>query len=133
MKVDPRAEWKEMYHEAWRIQRDFFYDPGIPRAEPAAAEKRYEPFLEIWDRREDLNYLFADALGEMTVGHMFIGGGDSPEVKKRPDRPARRRLHDRERALPVRAHLQRRELEPGLRAPLTQPGVNVDKASICSP
>jgi tricorn protease len=67
VKVDPRAEWKQMYHEVWRIERDFFYDPGYHGLDLAAAEKKYEPYLESVASRADLNYLFQDMLGELTV------------------------------------------------------------------
>ena len=50
-----------MYHEAWSIQRDFFYDPAFHGLNLREAEKRYEPFLENLGSRDDLNYLFADA------------------------------------------------------------------------
>ena len=41
--VDPKAEWKQIYHETWRIQRDFFYDPGFHGLDIVAAEKKYAP------------------------------------------------------------------------------------------
>ena len=44
--VDPRAEWRQMYHEVWRIERDFLYDPGCHGLDLAAAEKLYAPFLD---------------------------------------------------------------------------------------
>ena len=74
--------WRQMYHEAWRIERDFFYDPQLSRTRSAKVEKKYEPYLDGLASREDLNYLFEESLGEMTVGHMFIGGGERPEPKK---------------------------------------------------
>ncbi|HEX4769663.1 MAG TPA: PDZ domain-containing protein [Bryobacteraceae bacterium] len=125
VRVDPRAEWKQMYREVWRIQREFFYDPGYHGLHLAAVQKRYEPYLENLGSREDLNYLFAEALGEMTVGHMFIRGGDNPEVKNVPTgllgadyviengRYRFKRIYNGE------------NWNPDLKAPLTQPGVNV--------
>ena len=80
--VDPRAEWRQMYHEAWRIERDFFYDPGHHGLDLAATEKTYAPFVEGLGSRADLNALFVEMLGEMTVGHMFVAGGDQPEPKR---------------------------------------------------
>ena len=46
VQVDPLAEWKQMYREAWRIERDFFYDPNHHGLDLTAAEKKYEPYLE---------------------------------------------------------------------------------------
>ena len=80
--VEPRAEWKQMYDEIWRIERDFFYDPHSSRRESAGAfAKEYEPYLDRIATRDDLNYLFEQMLSEINVGHMFVGGGDIPEVQ----------------------------------------------------
>ena len=110
--IDPRAEWTQMYREAWRIQREFFYDPSLHGLDLPAADQEVRAVSSTSvESRRDLNYLFADMMGEITVGHLGVGGGDMPEREDRPDGPARRRLQDRERPLPLRPHLQRRELE----------------------
>jgi tricorn protease len=76
VRVDPPAEWKQMYHEAWRIERDFFYDPHYHGLDLKTAEERYSVYLDGLGSREDLNYLFNEMLGNLTVGHMFIRGGE---------------------------------------------------------
>lgn len=78
VRVDPRSEWKAMYHETWADERLLLYDPNMHGIDSAAMERRYEPFLEGIVTRDDLNYLFTDMLGEICIGHMFIGGGDIP-------------------------------------------------------
>jgi tricorn protease len=125
LRVDPRAEWRQMFREAWRIQREFFYDPAFHGLDLAAAERRYEPFLEGVASRSDLNYLFSDMMGEMTVSHLGVGGGITPEVR----RVATGLLgadftveHGRYRFARV---FSGENWNPQLRAPLTQPGVNV--------
>src|SRR5262249_7148375 len=80
--VDPRAEWRHMYHQVWRGERDFFYDPRLHGLDLATVVKKYEPYLDGIQSRDDLTYLFEEMLGEMTVGHMFVGGGDRPEPRK---------------------------------------------------
>ena len=105
VRVDPAAEWKQMYHEVWRIQRDYFYDPNYHGLDLKAAEQKYAPFVAGIGSRNDLNYLFTEMLGEMTVGHMFIGGGDRPEVKGVPTGLLGADYKDRERAVPFRASL----------------------------
>ena len=77
-KVDPVVEWDAMYHQVWRKERMLFYDPGLHGINADVMEKRYEPFLANIRSRDDLNYLFTDMLGELCIGHMFIGGGDFP-------------------------------------------------------
>jgi len=125
VRVDPRAEWKQMYHEVWRIERDFFYDPGYHGLDLKTAEKQYQPYLEDISSRRDLNYLFTEMLGEVSVGHMFIGGGDSPEVKRVQTGllGADYRIENGRYRF---AHVYNGEnWNPDLKAPLTQPGVNV--------
>jgi tricorn protease len=100
VRVDPRAEWRQMYREVWRIQRDFLYDPGLHGLDLAAVMKQYEEYLDGIAHREDLNYLFSEMLGELCLGHVRAGGGDVPETRR-----VGRRLPHRKRALPVCPHL----------------------------
>ena len=83
-RIDPRAEWQQMYNEVWRIERDFFYDPGEHGLNLNAAAAKYRPYLESISNRDDLNYLFDEMLGELSVGHLFVRGGAMPDVKKVP-------------------------------------------------
>ena len=125
VRVDPVAEWRQMYHEAFRLERDFFYEPGFHGWDMAAAEKKYEAYLPGLASRNDLNYVFEEAMGNLTVGHLFVRGGDQPDVKRIPvgllgadykvenGRYRFARIYDGE------------NWNPQVRAPLTQPGVNV--------
>jgi len=125
--VDPRAEWNQMYREVWRIERDFFYDPHYHGLDLAAAEKKYTPYLAGLGGRADLNYLFDEMLGELTVGHMFVGGGDfgSPTEVKGGLLGADYEIDSgRYRFAKV---YDGENWNPDLLAPLTQPGVEVKK------
>ncbi len=123
-KVDPRAEWKQMYAETWRIEREFFYDPGFHGLDLKKITAKYEPFVDGLSTRSDLTYLQTEMLGEITVGHMFVGGPYHPD-----DAPKAGLLganyvieHDRYRF----AHIvSGGNWNPTLYSPLTQPGVNV--------
>jgi tricorn protease len=125
VRVDPPAEWSEMYHEAFRLERDFFYDPGFHGLDLKAAEKKYEAYLPGVASRADLNYIFQEAMGELTVGHLFVLGGEAPEVKSVPVGllGADYKIENGRYRF---AHIYDGEnWNPQLRAPLTQPGVNV--------
>jgi tricorn protease len=80
VRVDPRAAWRQMYHEVWRLLRDFFYDPGSHGLDLKATEARYAPYVEGLATRSDLNALFTEMLGEVTVSHIAIHGGDIPSM-----------------------------------------------------
>ncbi len=123
--VDPRAEWAHMYLQAWRGQRDFFYDPGLHGVNREAMEKKYEPYLANLTCRDDLNYVFEEMLGEMTVGHMFVGGGDRPEVKRVPGGLLGADFTVEDGRYRFARVYNGENWNPNLKAPLTQPGVNV--------
>jgi tricorn protease len=82
VRSDPRAEWKQIYREAWRLVRDFFYDSNYHGLDLAAASKRYEIFLDRLASRRDLNYLLAEALGNLSVGHLSIGSGEESSQER---------------------------------------------------
>lgn len=125
VRVEPRAEWRHMYHEAWRIERDFFYDPGFHGLDLAAAEKTFAPYLEGLASRRDLNVLFHRMLAYLSAGHLWVGGGTQPKIEKvsvgllGADYEV---AQDRYRFAKV---LSGENWNPQLHAPLTQPGVNV--------
>ncbi len=123
--VEPRAEWSQMYHETFRIERDFFYDPNFHGLDLQATATKYEPYLKALVDRSDLNYLFQEMLGELSVGHLYVGGGDMPNPKRVPGGllGADYRIENgRYRFARV---YNGENWNPQLRAPLTQPGVNV--------
>jgi tricorn protease len=76
VKIDPRAEWKQIFHEAWRINRDFFYDPNMHGADWPAIEKKYEPFLEHFTNGGDLYKVIRWMLSELAVGHSYTTPGE---------------------------------------------------------
>jgi tricorn protease len=125
VRVDPPVEWRQIYHEAFRLERDFFYDGGFHGLDLKATEKKYEPYLAGVASRADLNYVFQEAMGELTVGHLFVSGGEAPEVKSVPVGllGADYKVENGRYRF---AHIYDGEnWNPQLRAPLTQPGVNV--------
>lgn len=124
-RVEPQTEWRQMYAESWRILRDFFYDPNHHGVNIPETMKRYEPYIEAVGSRTDLNYVLSEALGEFTCSHLYISGGDVPQ-------PARVRggllgadyTIDGGRYRFAKVY-SGESWNPELRAPLTQPGVNV--------
>ena len=125
VRVDPRLEWKQMYHEVWRVERDFFYDPNYHGLNLQAAEKKYEPYLDDLSSRSELNYLFQEMLGELTIGHLGAGGGDTPDVKKVPTGLLGADYKIENGRYRFARVYNGENWNPQLKAPLTQPGVNV--------
>jgi tricorn protease len=127
VKVNPRAEWNEIFSEAWRVNRDYFYDPGMHGVDWTAARARYAAFLPDVTTRSDLNRVMQWMTSELSVGHHRITDpGDVPAA----DHPVPGGLlgadysveNGRYRFAKVYGGLN---WTPQLRSPLTEPGVNV--------
>ncbi len=124
--VDPRAEWQQMFHEAWRIERDFFYDPHHHGLDLDAAERKYKPYVAGVASHDDLRYLLTEAMGELTVGHLFIFGGGDDEGRHPPPTGLLGADFSVEHGHYRITRIYTGESwNPALRAPLSQPGVNV--------
>jgi tricorn protease len=122
--IDPRAEWKQIFHETWRIQRDFLYDPNTHGLSIPKIEARYSPYLDGLASRSEFTYLSTEMLGEVTIGHMFIGGPFRPE--NAPHTGLLGADYTVENNRYKFAHiLGGQNWTPGMASPLTQPGVYV--------
>src|SRR5436309_2502734 len=77
VRIDPRAEWAQMFEESWRINRDYFYDPGMHGNDWKAVRAKYEPFVAHLAVREDLTRLMQWMLSELSVGHSRETGGET--------------------------------------------------------
>ena len=123
--VVPREEWKQMFHEVWRIERDFFYDPHFHGLDLQKAEQAYAPFVDGLTSRADFNYLLADMLGNINVLHMFVAGGKHPDIPN-----VNVGLLGADYSVDSGRYRFARVFNgenwnPHLHAPLTEPGVNV--------
>jgi tricorn protease len=123
--VEPRAMWKQIYNETWRIERDFFYDPLYHGLDLEKAKKKYAPYLDGIASRDELTYLFQECLGELTVGHMFVGGGERPEPKKIKGGLLGADYSLENGRYRIAKVYDGENWNPGMEAPLTEPGVKV--------
>jgi len=84
IKIDPLLEWKQIFREAWRYQRDYFYVRNIHGLDMDWAYKTYSAWIDDCKHRSDLNYVLDILGGETSICHSFVGGGDFPQVAKVP-------------------------------------------------
>jgi tricorn protease len=75
LKVNKLEEFQQIFDEAWRIQRDWFYDPGMHGVDWQAMHDKYSKFVPECGKRSDLNYLIGELIGELNIGHTYIFGG----------------------------------------------------------
>jgi len=126
VRIDPSREWNEIFHEAWRINRDYFYDPGMHGVDWEKMREKYAAFLPHLSCRDDLNRLIQWMCSELGVGHHRVRGGDTlVEAERIPvgllgaDYVVE---NGRYRFKKVYGGLN---WNPELRSPLTEPGVDV--------
>ena len=82
--INPREEWKQIFVDAWRMERDFFYDPNMHGVDWLAVRKHYEPMLEDCTTRRDLSYVIGEMIAELNVGHAYYREGDVEQADTVP-------------------------------------------------
>ncbi|MGH9484267.1 MAG: PDZ domain-containing protein, partial [Terriglobales bacterium] len=124
--VFPHEEWTEMYHDVWRIERGYYYDPNFHGLNVQQAEAEFAKYLPGIASRNDLTFLFQEMLSYLSVGHMFIRGGTQPPTGT----PEHTGLLGADYRI-ANGRYQFAKIysgenwNPRLHAPLTEPGVNV--------
>ena len=83
MMLDPVAEWRQIFNDCWRYERDFFYDPGMHGVDWNAMRVRYGKLLDDAVTRWDVNYVIGEMIGEMNSSHTYRGGGDTEQGPER--------------------------------------------------
>jgi len=82
MKLDPRAEWRQMFDEAWRIGRDWFYDENMHGIDWQVMHDRFGALVPSVAHRSDLDFLFGEMISELQAGHAYVQRGEEPEVER---------------------------------------------------
>ncbi len=123
--VDPAAEWKQMFHEVWHLQKEYFYVENMHGADWPAMKVKYEKFLPFVNHRADLTYLFNEMMGEMVVGHNYIYPGDEPAAPSVGVGMLGADYEVINGAYKIKKIYQRLDWNPGFKSPLGEPGLNV--------
>jgi tricorn protease len=124
--VVPREQWAQMYHETWRIERDFFYDPHYHGLNIAEAERRFSVFLPGLASRDDFSFLTREMIGYLEVGHLWVAGPPETPFPQRVNIGLLGADYTVENGHWRFTKIYSGEnWNPDLRAPLTQPGVDV--------
>jgi len=125
--VDPREEWKQIFYEVWRQERDYFFEASMNGVDWEKERERYAPLLPYVGDRYDLIYVLGEMIGELSNSHTYVGGGDYPDLK-----PVNVGMLGVDFELDNAHGLYRfkkiyagENWNPGLRSPLTEPGVQV--------
>jgi tricorn protease len=126
MKVDPRAEWNQVYADALRILRDWFYDPNMHGVDWKAIGTKYGELLPYVSHRADLDYIFGEIAGELTSGHTYVSSPPGTSKVERVDNGLLGAEIVADSGLFRIAHIFPGEnWQDDFRSPLTEPGVRV--------
>ena len=126
IKIEPKEEWPQIFDEAWRVNRDYFYDPGMHGNNWLAIKKKYEVFLPDLACRNDLNVLIQWMCSELSVGHHRItdGGDHLHNSKKVSGGLLGADFTIDKNRYQIKKIYGGLNWNPNLRSPLTEPGVN---------
>jgi len=127
IELDPREEWKQIYYEAWRGLRDFYWDAGMHGLDWEAIRDQYASMLPRLATRSDLRDLIAEMIGELSTGHTYVWGGDmKPGARMRGTGLLGAEFEREGDAFRV-ARIYRGGHPDRLRSPLDEPGVDIDE------
>ncbi|RKY47012.1 MAG: protease, partial [Candidatus Neomarinimicrobiota bacterium] len=82
VKLNRKKEWEQIYNECWRQMREYFYAPNMHGVNWEDIKERYKPLVKYVNHRADLTYIIGEMIGELNVGHTYVGGGDYPKPKR---------------------------------------------------
>lgn len=123
--IDPRDEFKQIFNEGWRNERNNLYVQNMHGSDWPAMKKMYEPLLAHVMHRADLNYLMDMMGAEIAIGHSYVRGGDMPEVPTATGGLLGADFAVENGRYRIAKILDGESWNPELRAPLSTPGVNV--------
>lgn len=126
MNVNPKLEWKQMFEDVWRIERDWFYDPNLHGVDWRRMKERYGQLVPYMASRADLDYILGELVGELSAGHTYVQPGDQPKISR-----VEVGLLGAEVEVGERDYYRIKKIFPGenwheaWRSPLTEPGIDV--------
>ncbi|TCO09156.1 S41 family peptidase [Natronoflexus pectinivorans] len=124
--VNYREEWQQIFDEAWRQMRDFFYVDNMHGVDWDAIYKQYSPHVRYVNHRTDLNYVIGEMIGELNAGHAYVNPGDQPQANRIPMGLLGARFSQHESGYFRIDHiLEGANWSSDLQSPLNAPGVNV--------
>jgi tricorn protease len=127
MTVDPAAEWRQIFTDAWRIERDYFYDPNMHGVDWQSMRERYGALLDDVITRWDLNFIIGELIGELNTSHSYRGGGDVERGKRRGVGLLGVDWELVDGAYRIASIVAAAPWDAEVRSPLAEPGVDVDE------
>lgn len=125
MKIEPKAEWQQIFREGWRYQRDFLYVDNVHGAPWDEVYQWYRPWVDQVRHRSDLNYIIDILGGEVAVGHSYTRGGDFPDLDEVSIGLLGADLQQEGEYYRIKKIYNGESWNPDMKAPLAGPGLDV--------
>jgi tricorn protease len=123
--IDPAQEWQQIFADAWRLERDFFYDPGMHGVDWKLMRARYEPLLKDAVTRWDINYLIGELIAELNSSHTYRSGGETESGDSRGVGYLGVDFALENGAYRIKKIIEAAEWDAEARSPLRRPGIEV--------
>lgn len=128
LKIDPKAEWQQMYVDGWRTLRDWFYDANHHGQDWEAIKLKYQPMASAVAHRIDLDYVFSEIAGELNAGHIYVQSGDNPKAERKKHGLLGARISKHSSGFArIDSIFQGENWHEGFRSPLDEPGVKAEE------
>ena len=125
IKINPQAEYHQIFKEGWRYMRDFLYVDNVHGAPWDDIYAWYSPWIKHVRHRTDLNYVVDIMSGEVSIGHSYVSGGDMPDLDYVPVGLLGCDFVEENGYYKIAKIFNTESWNPGLDAPLSVPGLNV--------
>jgi tricorn protease len=128
VKLNHKQEWAQIFEESWRQMREYFYAPNMHGVDWKAIKEKYQPLVKHVNHRIDLTYIIGEMIGELNVGHTYVGGGDMPQAKRiQTGLLGAQLVKDKSGYFQIKKILRGQNWSKAYRSPLTEIGVNANE------
>ncbi|HOV44981.1 MAG: PD40 domain-containing protein [Chitinophagaceae bacterium] len=125
MKVDPAMEWKQIFTDAWRLERDYFYDPNMHGVNWNQVKERYEIMLKDAVTREEVDFIIGEMIGELNASHTYHGGGDMERSPVKPVGYLGINWEADGNFFKIKKIIRGASWDASLKSPLDEPGIGI--------
>jgi len=128
MTVIPKEEWKQMFWDAWRFERDFFYDENMHGLDWKAIGDQYAALIDQSTTRRDVNFVLGELIAELNASHTYVGGGDTEKAQYK--RVGYLGIDwELDKVYKIKKIIRGAEWDAEIRSPLDEPGVNIKEGT----
>lgn len=127
MNIVPREEWKQIFNDVWRFERDYFYDPGMHGVDWDMMKNRYGKLIDQANSRNDVNIIIGDLIAELNASHTYNGGGDTESASQMAVGYLGGDISLENGAYRIKKIINGAPWDAEVRSPLTKPGIEVQE------